>query len=143
MGVRPCPVVPHQPRAAAGQLHFRNSSDSFVSGSSPRRNALDEPAQTVSLADPTVEVAGVTLPEVVAESLIKAIVRPIPLEGLPLDLRVSSIDTRDDGLHVRGAVRGHVRAHGLEVLPEVRDGLDTSGGTRFIKRGGDPRSPVL
>ena len=46
------------------------------------------------------EVGGYALPDVVASSLIKAVVRPIPLEGIPFDLRVSSIDAQDDGLHV-------------------------------------------
>ena len=64
------------------------------------RLALDEAAQTVSLADAKVEVQGVTLPDVVAEQLIKAVVRPIPLEGIPFDLRVTSVEASDDGLHV-------------------------------------------
>ncbi|GAA3579539.1 DUF2993 domain-containing protein [Microlunatus spumicola] len=70
--------------------------DASVSG----RLALDEPDQTISLADATVEVAGYTLPDVVAQQLIKAVVRPIPLEGIPFELRVTSVDARDDGLHV-------------------------------------------
>ena len=64
------------------------------------RLALDAGDQTVTLADPTVEVAGYTLPDVVAQQLIKAVVRPIPLEGVPFDLRVTSVDPQDDGLHV-------------------------------------------
>ena len=64
------------------------------------RLALDAAKQTVSLADATVKVSGYTLPDVVTDQLIKAVVRPIPLEGVPFDLRVSSIDARDDGLHV-------------------------------------------
>lgn len=64
------------------------------------RLALDEGKQTVSLADPTVEVSGYTLPDVVAQQLIKAVVQPIPLEGVPFDLEVTSIETQDDGLHV-------------------------------------------
>ncbi|GAB2597161.1 LmeA family phospholipid-binding protein [Microlunatus antarcticus] len=64
------------------------------------RLALDEAKQTVSLADPTVEVAGYTLPDVVAQQLIKAVVQPIPLEGVPFDLQVTSVDAQDDGLHV-------------------------------------------
>ena len=64
------------------------------------RLALDVGQQTVSLADPTVEVSGYTLPDVVAQQLISAVVRPIPLEGIPFDLRVTSIDAQDDGLHV-------------------------------------------
>jgi hypothetical protein len=64
------------------------------------RLALDAAKQTVSLADATVQVSGYTLPDVVAQQLIKAVVRPIPLEGVPFDLRVTSINARDDGLHV-------------------------------------------
>lgn len=64
------------------------------------RLALDAAKQKVSLADATVEVSGYTLPDVVAQQLIKALVQPIPLEGVPFDLRVTSIDAQDDGLHV-------------------------------------------
>jgi hypothetical protein len=64
------------------------------------RLALDVEQQTVSLADATVEVAGYALPDAVASSLIKAVVQPIPLDGIPFELRVTSIDARDDGLHV-------------------------------------------
>ncbi|MGI3785527.1 MAG: LmeA family phospholipid-binding protein, partial [Janthinobacterium lividum] len=64
------------------------------------RLALDVGQQTVSLADPTVEVSGYTLPDVVASQLIKAVVQPIPLEGIPFDLHVASISAQDDGLHV-------------------------------------------
>ena len=64
------------------------------------RLALDAADQTVSLADAKVEVAGYTLPDVVAQQLIKAVVRPIPLEGIPFGLRVTSVDAADDGLHV-------------------------------------------
>jgi hypothetical protein len=64
------------------------------------RLALDAAKQTVSLADATVEVSGYTLPDVIADQLIKAVVRPVPLEGVPFDLRITSIDARDDALHV-------------------------------------------
>lgn len=64
------------------------------------RLALDVADQTVSLADPTVQVAGYTLPDAVAQQLIKAVVRPIPIEGVPFDLKVTSVDAQDDGLHV-------------------------------------------
>ncbi len=70
--------------------------DATVTG----RLDLDVGQQTVSLADATVQVAGYTLPDVVAQQLIKAVVRPIPLEGIPFDLRVASISAQDDGLHV-------------------------------------------
>lgn len=64
------------------------------------RLALDVGQQTVSLADPTVKVSGYTLPDVVGEQLIKAVVHPIPLQGIPFGLRVTSISAEDDGVHV-------------------------------------------
>lgn len=83
-------------RAQANQRVYGLAVEATVTG----RLALDEDAQTVSLADATVEVAGLTLPDVVTDQLVKAVVRPIPLEGVPFDLRVTSIDARDDGVHV-------------------------------------------
>jgi hypothetical protein len=93
------------PLAYVGDGRFRLESTTRLYGIAVKatvtgRLALDEAAQTVAIADPTIEVAGVTLPAIVAEELIKAVVRPIPLEGIPFDLRVSSIDPQEDGLHV-------------------------------------------
>jgi Flp pilus assembly protein TadG len=62
--------------------------------------SLDASKQTVSLSNATVQVSGYTLPDTIADQLLKAVVRPIPLEGIPLGLRVTSIAARDDGLHV-------------------------------------------
>ncbi len=83
-------------RVQADQTLYGLTVKATVSG----RLALDAGAQTVSLADPTIQVAGYTLPDVVAEQLIKAVVKPVPLEGIPFELRVSSVDAEDDGLHV-------------------------------------------
>lgn len=60
---------------------------------------LDEPDQTISLVDPEVVVAGVTLPDVASKALIRAIVKPVPVSGLPFELRLTSIEAQDDGLH--------------------------------------------
>lgn len=94
-----------RPLTYVGNGRFSIESDSNLYGVTVNakvtgRLALDANQQTVALTDPTVEVSGYTLPDVVAEQLIKAIVRPIPLEGIPFDLRVTSMDTHDDGLHV-------------------------------------------
>jgi len=86
-----------------GRFTVNNTQELYgltVAATITGRLALDEGDQSVSLADPTVEVGGYALPDVVASSLIKAVVRPIPLEGIPFGLRVSSIDAQDDGLHV-------------------------------------------
>ncbi len=40
-----------------------------------------------------------TLPQVAADALIRAVVRPIPISGVPFGLRLTSIDAQDDGLH--------------------------------------------
>ncbi len=61
--------------------------------------ALNVADQTVSLTDPKVEVAGVGLPDTASQALLKAIVKPIPLVGIPFGLRLTSIDAADDGLH--------------------------------------------
>lgn len=60
---------------------------------------LDVADQTVSLTEPKVEVAGVTLPEAASGALIKSIVKPIPVGGIPFGLHLTSVDAQDDGLH--------------------------------------------
>ncbi len=62
--------------------------------------ALNADDQTVTLTDPTVQIADVMLPEVAAKALIRSIVRPIPVSGVPFDLRLTSVDAQGDGLHV-------------------------------------------
>lgn len=61
---------------------------------------LDVKTQTVSVADPTLDVAGVTMPGPAAKAIIDAVVKPIPITGVPYGLRLTSIDAQDDGLHV-------------------------------------------
>lgn len=56
--------------------------------------------QTVSLTDPTLVVAGYTVPDNVAEILIKSVVKPTPVNGLPYDLKLTGLTAADDGLHV-------------------------------------------
>ena len=62
----------------------------------PRLNVSD---QTVTLADPQISVAGVDLPEFTAQALLRAVLKPIPIGGLPIGLTVIGIDPRDDGIH--------------------------------------------
>jgi hypothetical protein len=89
--------------SGSGRFTVKNTQALYgltVAATVSGRLALNEGDQTVSLADAKVEVAGYVLPDVIASSLIEAVVRPIPLEGIPFDLHVSSIDAEDDGLHV-------------------------------------------
>lgn len=61
---------------------------------------LDVGDQTIHLTDPKLEVAGVSLADTASEALVKAIVKPLPVSGVPFGLRLTSIDAQDDGLHV-------------------------------------------
>jgi hypothetical protein len=63
---------------------------------SPR---LDVEDQTITLADPDITVAGVNLPGFTANALLRALVKPIPITGIPLGLRLTSIDPQDSGIH--------------------------------------------
>jgi hypothetical protein len=60
---------------------------------------LDVEDQTLTLADPDISVAGVDLPGFTADALLRALLKPIPITGVPLDLRLASIDPQDTGIH--------------------------------------------
>jgi DUF2993 family protein len=60
---------------------------------------LDVEDQTITLADPDITVAGVNLPGFTADALLRALVKPIPITGVPLGLRLTSIDPQDSGIH--------------------------------------------
>jgi hypothetical protein len=86
-----------------GRVQLKSSSslvgvpvDATVTGT-PR---LDAGAQSITLADPEVTVAGVELPGGTADLLLRTLVKPIPVTGLPFGLRLSSVAPEDDGLHV-------------------------------------------
>ncbi len=60
---------------------------------------LDVEDQTITLADPDITVAGVDLPGFTARALLRALVKPIPITGMPLGLRLTSTDPQDSGIH--------------------------------------------
>ena len=60
---------------------------------------LDVEDQTITLTDPDITVAGVDLPGFTANALLRALVKPIPITGIPLGLRLTSIDPQDSGIH--------------------------------------------
>ena len=79
-------------------------SDTSVYGVTVRAKVTGTPGldvrdQSVTLVDPTIEVAGVTLPDVAARMILQAVAKPIPLKGVPFDLKVVSVQAEDDGLH--------------------------------------------
>ncbi len=61
--------------------------------------ALNVREQTISLNDPTISVANITLPEFTAKALLRALLKPIPVSGVPFGLTLTSISAMDDGLH--------------------------------------------
>lgn len=63
------------------------------------RPELDAKAQTITLSDPEINLAGIDLPGLTADALLGALLKPIPVTGIPLDLRLSSIDPQDSGLY--------------------------------------------
>jgi hypothetical protein len=63
----------------------------------PRLNAKD---QTMTLSDARIAVAGVKLPDFTAQALLAAVLKPIPLKGMPLGMTVTKIAAAEDGLQV-------------------------------------------
>lgn len=53
--------------------------------------SVDQAAQTLTITDPQVSVAGVPVPNTVTRAIVAIVVKPIPLAGIPLDLKISSI----------------------------------------------------
>jgi len=70
--------------------------EAVVSGT-PRFNAKE---QTMTLSDAKISVAGVNLPEFTSQALLVALLKPIPLKGMPLGMTVTRITAAEDGVHV-------------------------------------------
>jgi hypothetical protein len=70
--------------------------DAVITGA-PR---LDVDEQTMTLSDAKISVAGVNLPDFTAQALLAALLKPIPLKGMPIGLTVMSIEAAGDGLHL-------------------------------------------
>ena len=60
---------------------------------------LEQASQSITLADPKISVAGVDLPDFTAQALLRAVLKPIPITGLPTGILVSSVSADTDGLH--------------------------------------------
>jgi hypothetical protein len=70
--------------------------EAVVSGT-PRLNAKE---QSMTLSDAKISVAGVNLPEFSSQALLAALLNPIPLKGMPLDMTVTRITAAEDGVHL-------------------------------------------
>ena len=86
-----------------GRVQVRTTSSVFgvdVAATVTGTPQLDVADQTITLGDPDVQVGGVDLPDATAGALLRAVVKPIPVTGLPLGLTLTSVTPLDDGLHV-------------------------------------------
>jgi hypothetical protein len=61
---------------------------------------LEPNQQAITLADPKITVAEFNLPDLTAQALLRALVKPIPLTGIPLGLKLTSVGAEGDGLHL-------------------------------------------
>ena len=61
---------------------------------------LEPGQQAITLADPKITVAEVNLPDLTAQALLRALVKPIQLTGIPLGLKLTSVSAEGDGLHL-------------------------------------------
>jgi hypothetical protein len=61
---------------------------------------LEPNEQAMTLAEPTIAIADVSLPNLTAQALLKALLKPIPLEGVPLGLKLSAITAEEGGVHL-------------------------------------------
>lgn len=60
---------------------------------------LDVGAQTITLGDPQISLGSVNIPQGTADALLRTIVKPIQVDGLPFGLTLSSVSAEDDALH--------------------------------------------
>jgi LmeA-like phospholipid-binding len=72
---------------------------------------LDAEKQEITLSDPKITVAGVNLPDFTAQALLRAVITPIPVAGLPLGLRLSFVGAEENSLRA-GVVADQVPLNG-------------------------------
>jgi hypothetical protein len=89
--------------AGGGRVRLERTTSLFgaeLTATVTGRPQLDLEAQSLTLVEPTVDVAGVPLPGSAADALLGAVGQPIPVRGLPLGLKVTSVDAGEDGVDV-------------------------------------------
>jgi hypothetical protein len=87
--------------AAEGRVEFSSQTQLLgvpVTATVVGRPLLDVAAQTLSLADPEITVAGVDVPDTTSQALLDALVKPAPITGVPYGLTVTEITAQPDGL---------------------------------------------
>lgn len=63
------------------------------------RPSLDPDAQTISLAEPELDLAGVAIPDGASQALVDAIIRPIAVQ-LPYGIKLDGLTPADQGLQI-------------------------------------------
>lgn len=76
----------------------RLSIDGYITG----RPQLDVDAQTITVADPQVNVASVDVPQAVVDAVSRIVLQPIPIQNLPYDISVTGLTVQPDGLVLSG-----------------------------------------
>jgi len=76
----------------------RLSIDGYITG----RPQLDVDAQTITVADPQVNVASVDVPQAVVDAVSRIVLQPIPIQNLPYDISVTGLTVQPDGLLLSG-----------------------------------------
>jgi hypothetical protein len=76
----------------------RLSIEGFITG----RPQLDVDAQTITVADPEVNVASVDVPQAVVDAVSRIVLQPFPIENLPYDIQVTGLTVQPDGVSLSG-----------------------------------------
>jgi hypothetical protein len=76
----------------------RLSIEGFITG----RPQLDVDAQTITVADPEVNLASVEVPQAVVDAVSRIVLRPFPIEDLPYDIQVTGLTVQPDGVSLSG-----------------------------------------
>ena len=76
----------------------RLSIDGYITG----RPQLDVDAQTITVADPQVNVASVDVPQAVVDAVSRIVLQPIPIQNLPYDISVTGLTVQPDGVWCPG-----------------------------------------
>lgn len=77
----------------------RLSIEGFITG----RPQLDAENQTITVADPEVNLASVEVPQAVVDAVSRIVLRPFPIQDLPYDIQVTGLTVQPDGVLLSGA----------------------------------------
>lgn len=83
------------------QVRFDTTVGSYpVAGTVTGRPVLDVAGQTLEITDAELSVTSVGVPQPVVDAAGQFILRPVPVETLPYNLRLTAIAVREDGVQI-------------------------------------------